>query len=315
MGKSVWNVSKDIVLWQKKGNSLIVPFGMLNALRSIGISVGPTEHLIDPITRFKGKVDGLYDYQRKALESALKASNGVLVAPCGSGKTQIGIAICATLGCRTLWLTHTQELLKQSMARAKAYLDIHMGTITGGKVNVSNNITFATVQTMAKIDLSEFKYFWDVIIVDECHRCVGTPTQMTMFWKVVNSLSARYKYGLTATPKRSDGMQKAMFALLGPKFFEITREDVKANTCPLNVLEPIPTGWTPDIETVLKPDGTLDYVSLITDCVNDESRNNIISTAIDCAADDGPTLVLSERISHLEKLAGLCKYSNGNLSS
>lgn len=314
-GRSAWNCPRDIILWQRKGSTFIVPFGMLPMLWQMGVKPIPSGHIRYPQRRFYDVVEGLYQYQLDALQSALKAKQGVLVAPCGSGKTQIGIAICASLGYRTLWLTHTHELLKQSMERAKKYLSIPMGTITGGKVNASDGITFATVQTMARIDLTEFHEFWDVIIVDECHRCVGTPTQMTMFWKVVNSLSARYKFGLTATPKRADGMEKAMYALLGPKFHEITKDQVKQSTVPLNVLEPIPTHWEPDIEKVLNPDGTLNYTSLITDCVENERRNNVIADAIRVACSDGPTLVLSERVAHLEKLAEMCDNRSGNLSS
>jgi len=314
MGRSTWNTPRDIILWQKAGSDLIVPFGMLQEVRRF-VNVGPTKHLIDPIRRFSGEIDNLYDYQQEALERAKKARNGVLVAPCGSGKTQIGLAICADLGFNTLWLTHTHELLKQSMDRAKRYLDIPMGTITAGKVNAGGCLTFATVQTMAKIDLTEFKDFWDVIIVDECHKCVGTPTQITMFWKVLSSLSARYKIGLTATPKRGDGMERAMLALLGPKFYEITRDQVKGTTVPLNVIEPIPTNWEPDFEKVLNPDGTLNYVNLITDCTKNGNRNLVLANAINTAAKMGPTLVLSERVKHLEILSELCDYSKGNLSS
>ena len=314
-GRSTWGCPRTIALWQRAGEDLIVPFGMLPLLWKMGLNVEPTVHLKVLPVQFSGEVEGLYPYQAEAVESALKAKQGVLVAPCGSGKTQIGIAICARLGLRTLWLTHTHELLKQSKERAEQYLNCSIGTITGGKVNASNGITFATVQTMSKIDPSTFHNFWDVIIVDECHRCVGTPTQMTMFWKVLSLLSARYKFGLTATPKRSDGMEKAMYALLGPKFHEISKEQVKESTCPLNVIEPIPTGWMPDYEKVLNPDGTLNYTNLITDCIESESRNQYISNAINAAASDGATLVLSERVAHLEKLSKMCDYKTGNLSN
>lgn len=315
-GRSVYNVPRDIVLWKRKGDDFIVPFGILRTLFKWGVKVIPETHLTDDSSVFSGFVDNLYDYQENALKEALNARNGVLVAPCGSGKTQVGLAICGELGQNTLWLTHTHELLQQSMERAKLYFpDVPMGTITGGKINAVNGITFATVQTMARIDLSSFRNFWNVVIVDECHRCVGTPTQMTMFYTVVNSLSARHKYGLTATPKRADGMEKAMFRLLGPKFFEITREDVKNNTCPLCVLEPKQTGWTPDMDKCLNPDGTLNYTSLITDCVQNEFRNRVIAGVIDAASADGPTLVLSERVAHLEKLAEMCNNKSGNLSS
>lgn len=315
-GRSVWNVPRYIVLWKRRGDEFVVPFGMLEVFRSYGIQTMPTEHLMAHKAVFSGSVDNLYDYQEEAVKCGLKAKNGVLVAPCGSGKTQIGLALCARLGMNTLWLTHTQELLKQSMERAKRYLSCPMGTITGGKVNAVNGITFATVQTMSKIDLAEFHDFFDVVIVDECHRCVGTPTSLTMFWKVVSKLSARYKYGLTATPKRSDGMEKAMFALLGPKFYEISRDQVKNNTCPLCVLEPKQTGWEPDMESCLNPDGTLNYSALITDCTENSERNEIISKEINFAAgENGTTLVLSERVHHLELLAEMCQYKYGILST
>ena len=293
-----------------------MPFGMLSDLRNIGFDVVPSPHLTGHTTVFKGKVEDLYDYQEEAVERGLKAKTGVLVAPCGSGKTQIGLALCARLGFNTLWLTHTQELLKQSMDRAKKYLNVPMGTITNGKINAVKGITFATVQTMSKINLSDFKDFWDVVIVDECHRCVGTPTRLTMFWTVVSSLSARYKYGLTATPKRSDGMEKAMYALLGHKFYEITKDQVRGNTCPVCVLEPKQTGWTPDMDNCLNPDGTLNYSALITDCTENQERNMVIAKEINFAAgENGTTLVLSERVHHLELLAEMCQYKYGILST
>ena len=181
-GRSVWGVPREIVLWKRKGALYSVPFGMLHVLRNTGASIIPVWHLTAHSKAFEGSVDNLYDYQEEAVKCGLKAKNGILVAPCGSGKTQIGLAICARLGLNTLWLTHTHELMKQSMERAKRYLDVPMGTITGGKINAVTGITFATVQTMSKINLPYYKDFWDVVIVDECHRCVGTPTQLTMFY-------------------------------------------------------------------------------------------------------------------------------------
>lgn len=314
MGKSTWNTPKNIVLWQTMGERLIVPFGMLDFLRCKGFNIAAERHLIEHTSHFYGKIDNLYDYQTEALESALKARNGVLVAPCGSGKTQIGLAICAKLGYRTLWLTHTHELLKQSMNRAKQYLDCPMGTITEGKINASDGITFATVQTLSKIDLAPFREFWDVIICDECHKISGSPTRVTMFWKVISNLSARYKIGLTATPKRADGMEKAMYALLGPKFYEIGREDVKGATVPLSQGGPLLTGWEPDYDSVLNPDGTLNYTSLITDCIKNNYRNIVIADVINIEAKRGPILVLSERVEHLKILSSMCTHSCGNLS-
>src|SRR5699024_4634697 len=83
----------------------------------------------------------LYDYQREAVEAVLRAKNGILVAPCGSGKTQMGLETIARIGGKTLWLTHTTDLLTQSMNRAKQCFGLpasEYGTITAGKVNVGN---------------------------------------------------------------------------------------------------------------------------------------------------------------------------------
>ena len=60
MGKSTWGTPKDIVLWSGAGNELIVPFGMLQTLRKMGIKIAPSDHLIWPIRRFNGKVDNLF---------------------------------------------------------------------------------------------------------------------------------------------------------------------------------------------------------------------------------------------------------------
>lgn len=100
------------------------------------------------------------------------------------------------------------------------------GTIVEGKVQIGKAITFATVQTMCNLDLSLYRNTWDTIIVDEAHRVSGSPTSVTMYSKVLNSLAARHKYGLTATPDRADGLIRATFALLGGVVHTIPREVV-----------------------------------------------------------------------------------------
>ena len=315
MGKWVGATPRQLTLVQDLGeNSFSVPFGMLSIFFKgnprTWIQLIPDRHIVFPAAvRTPLEVDdmGLYHYQKKAVKWALNARGGVVVAPCGSGKTQMGLAICGALGMRCLWITHTHELLKQSMNRAMAVLPItkkQIGTITEGKVSVGSFMTFATVQTLAKVDLESLREVWDVIVVDECHKAVGTPTRMTMFWKVISGLSARYKYGLTATPKRGDGMQKAMFALLGQGYY-IDRAEVKNTTCPLYV-EVVETGWEPDFdEKIFNPDGTLNYVRLVSECVENENRNEVISNSVNNLM-SGPVMVLSERVRHLELLAQKC---------
>lgn len=88
-----------------------------------------------------------------------------------SGKTQTALQLIKELGLKTLWLTHTLDLQSQSYDRAKNNFEgIQISKIGNGKIDIAEHITFATVQTMAKMDLSQYKNEWDCIVVDEAHR-------------------------------------------------------------------------------------------------------------------------------------------------
>lgn len=301
MGKYTGNIPSKIWLYEQRGNELWLPFGCLHDVWNIHPVKSDYIYEIQPVWALKYESGiNLYPYQQKAVEGAIKGKNGVLVMPCGSGKTQCGLEIIARIGGRALWLTHTQDLLNQSRDRARAVFDnVGLGTITAGKVNIGSHITFATVQTMAKLDLSEYKDKFDVIIVDEAQHCAGSPTRVTQFYKVISRLSARYKIGLTATPKRADGLQAAMFALLGPKLHEVTREEVAHTTCPVKV-SAIQTGWMPDYDAVLMGDGMIDYSKVIDAMIHDEKRYDFVLNKLLHLF--GPTMVLANRVEYLQRM-------------
>ena len=203
-------------------------------------------------------------------------------------------------------MTHTQELLNQSKDRALACFDIDeskMGTITAGKVNVGEAITFATVQTMASIDLEPYKDYWDFVVVDECHKAVGTPTKLMMFYKVVSQLTATVKLGLTATPKRNDGLERCMYALLGPKLYEVPESVVAANTVPIYVQMKEDKSYDIDVEYICNPDGTINYNAVVETLCSCVERNRMIAETVNSINASGYTcLVLSDRVEHLKTL-------------
>lgn len=308
MGLWTGNIDKDIVLYERVGDTLLLPFGIAEDVYKLFYDkFNIVENKITPIRarNYQSRIN-TYPYQEIAVERLKSAKNGVLVAPCGSGKTQMGLELVARIGGRALWLTHTQDLLRQSMERALANFDLpqsEYGTITSGRVNIGNTITFATVQTMAKIDLTSLKNYFDIIIIDECGHLVGTPTNLTMFYKVVSSLSARYKIGLTATPYRSDGLEKSMYAIIGNIKYRVSKKDVKNNTCPIKIKQ-LYTDYQPDLDVVLAGDGTLEYTSLISDLTHNKYRNAYINAVINKIS--GATLVLSDRVEHLTILKDMC---------
>lgn len=302
MGKWLGNTPKTISLYEKFGDMLWLPFGVVKRFMTAFPNT-PYKASISPVRRFdyKSRINP-YDYQEKAVKAVLEGKNGILVAGCGSGKTQCGLESIARIGGRALWLTHTQDLLHQSMDRAKAVLDAPFnsyGTITAGKVNLGTGLTFATVQTMSCIDISSYRDYWDVIVVDECAHCAGTPTKVTQFYRVLSGLTARYKIGLTATPHRADGLEKSMFALLGDTLHTITQEEIAVNTCSVQVRK-IETGYVPDYDAVLLGDGTLDYMKLVNALVEDEQRFTTVCNILNGL--DGTAIVLGNRVEYLKKL-------------
>lgn len=294
------NTPETLSLFETRGNTLILPFG---TLRTIAPMLGNSETVSDfsegAAVDFNCDVP-LYDYQEVAVNNVLKYHYGILQSPAGSGKTQMGISLVGRLRKRTLWLTHTKDLLNQSKARAEQYMDDSLiGTITEGKVSIGKGITFATIQTMCRLDLAQYKYLWDVIVVDECHRCSGTPTAMTQFYKVLNSLSARHKFGLSATVHRSDGMIAATYALLGQVVYTVPDEAIKDRVMKVGI-KPIYTGIKPGREC-LNTDGTLNYTKLISFLCENGERNRSIIKWIESESDCS-SLILSDRLEHLELL-------------
>lgn len=169
LGFSTYRIPKKLCWYEKRGGDIIVPFGCLKKIYQLHPHKDDYKMAIPSPKKIQYKSNiKLYDYQEEAKNKALKAKNGVIVMAAGSGKTQTALQLIAELGVKTLWLTHTMDLLNQSYLRAKDnFNDIKISKIANGKINIAENITFATVQTLSKIDLSQYKNEFDCIIVDE----------------------------------------------------------------------------------------------------------------------------------------------------
>lgn len=171
LGKWTGNIPRFLVWYVINGNELILPFGCLTDLFSM-YSLDNFENRIVLGKKLKYKSNiKLYDYQEKVCQAVINSKNGIMVLPAGSGKTQTALEVIARLGYKALWISHTIDLINQSYNRAKENLEnVGLGKICFGKVEIGSHITFATVQTLSKLDLQEYTNEFDVIVVDECHR-------------------------------------------------------------------------------------------------------------------------------------------------
>ena len=301
MGKWVGNTPKDLQLYKVIGDTYYLPYGVLSEIKPL---IGDYSEDFPELRTVNYDCEiPLYDYQEVAKDEILKHDFGVLQSKAGSGKTQIGVAIIAQLGCRALWLTHTKDLLTQSKERASEYMDSSLfGEITDGKVNIGKGITFATVQTLAKQDTSIYKDAFDCVIVDECHRVAGTPTSVTQFGKVLSSLNCRYKYGLSATVHRADGLIKTMFAYLGNIAYTVPDKAIADKVMTVFVVGR--ATHTEVSEACLDTDGTLLYQKLINYLITNTRRNFLIADDLAKNAEHY-NLVLSDRIEHLKTLMSM----------
>lgn len=308
LGFPTYNIPRRLYWYEKHGNDYILPFGCFKDIYKLyPIKEDYSLKCLNPnIIYYKSNIK-LFDYQEKAKNEALKSKNGVIVMPAGSGKTQTALQLISELGLKTLWITHTYDLLNQSFDRAKSNLeDVGLGKIAAGKIDIGTHITFATVQTLVKLDLSQFKNEWDCIVVDEGHRICGTPAQLGMFYKVINALSCRYKYALTATPFRNiKGTEKALFSLIGPIICEVPKEVVSERTIKAEI-QPIYTDFKIPRDAK-KTDGTIDYSKLTTFLSEDEDRNEIILDILK-KCKNNYTLVLGDRLSQLLYLQEKIEY-------
>jgi superfamily II DNA or RNA helicase len=297
MGLWIGNTPKKIELFWKNQEYFCLPYGCRDDL--INYVDDFKESFEEHNIKIECKKDlKLYDYQQKAVDEMVKKSYGILVSPAGSGKTQMAINIIKKLSLKTLWLTHTKDLLNQSKNRFKEYYKCGVGEIGNGKVNIQD-VTFATIQTMCKLDIDSLKNEFSVIIVDECHRVAGTPSKVTMFSKVLNNLSAKHKIGLTATPHRSDGLIKSMYALLGDISYEVDKKHVENYTIKAKI-RPIKTDFEISINSeCVEYDGTVNFTKMITEISEDVSRNEFIINHLK-QQPEVSILVLSDRINQLQ---------------
>jgi len=180
----------------------------------------------------EGRPIALRDYQAQAIDafsperpSANEDGSGVVVLPCGAGKTWVGMGAIARLRCETLILTPNATSVSQWIRELLAFTTLKekdVGAYTGERKEV-RPVTVATYQILTHRkskddDHPHWKLFegrnWGLIIYDEVHLLPAPVFRLTA------DLQATRRLGLTATLVREDGREGDVFALIGPKRYE-----------------------------------------------------------------------------------------------
>ena len=303
MGLWLGNTPKELKLYRASGDSIIIPYGVRKSLFHAFPELNTIRHECvfaeNKPVNYNADIK-LYDYQENAVKSLIQSEGGILQSKAGSGKTRMGIATICRMGKKTLWLTHTNELLNQSYNAAAEFIDKKLlGKITAGNIQIADGITFATVQTLSKADLNALRYEWDMIVTDEIHRACGSATKATMFSKVLNNLAARYKYGLSATLHRADGLIKCTYALVGGVAHTVP--DSVVNTMRVEIQKK--ETWVQISRQCLDTDGTLCYAKLINYLAEHTERNlQIVDDIVELSDKKHSIILLSDRVEQLNRI-------------
>ena len=185
---------------------------------------------------------GLRGFQDESNEKLIRFKQGTAIAGCGGGKTTIAMDAIWRVKKKTVVLVHTEDLLEQWLDELDAKLGIKAGIIKGATFKPAD-VTIAMVKTLAnKIDTDQMKSFLATVgfcIMDEAHHA---PAET--FMKAISHIPAKHRLGVTATPKRADGLGKAIFWGFGDELINVpTSELLKMGFLMLPKLEPVVTSF------------------------------------------------------------------------
>lgn len=238
------------------------------------------------------------DEQEPAVAFLASHTDAMLIAPCGAGKTTIGISAAVRAGQPTLVIVYTHELLDQWRGRIKSATGADADVISAGiKDDTGAFFTVATVQTLVRMDDLAFRRVatrFGTVILDEAHHAPAST-----FWSVLSRLPAQNRWGLSATPERDDGLTPLLRWAFGGAVYAIDRgELVEAGHLQVPTVREIVTSFDFDWS------GPDDWNRCMAALVADVERNAAILDLVACEARDGHTvLVLSGRVEHCNALA------------
>ncbi|GAB3294181.1 DEAD/DEAH box helicase family protein [Epidermidibacterium keratini] len=173
----------------------------------------------------------LRDYQQQAVEGFWAGGSGVVVLPCGAGKTMVGAAAMAEAKATTLILvtnTVAGRQWKRELIERTSLTEDEIGEYSGEKREV-RPVTIATYQIMTTRRKGQYTHLdlfdsrdWGLVVYDEVHLLPAPIFRLTA------DLQSRRRLGLTATLVREDGREGDVFSLIGPKRYDAPWKDIEA---------------------------------------------------------------------------------------
>lgn len=302
-------------------NYIVLPRGILDTIEKLAREAGIEVKKRDE--RGMGKriqvefTGQLREEQKKAVDEMAGCTAGILESATGSGKTVMGAALIARKKVSALILVEKTELVQQWQSTFEKFLRLkeelpeyqtrsgntrrrksHIGLMQSSKNTTGGLIDIAMIQTLIrKENLPAFLNQYGMILFDECHRAASDTAV-----QILKQVSAKYVYGLTATPIRTDDMEKAMHFYLGPVRSRFTAQQQSA----LNQMEHL---VYPRFTSFVMPAARgkkMGFHEVTERLIENKARNQMIAADIVQAVELKRTpLVLSRYKKHIQILTDL----------
>ncbi len=269
-----------------------------------------------PAEDFAGYVDGqahpidlnqegwnIRQYQEHAAEGFWHGGSGVVVLPCGAGKTIVGAAAMSHAKATTLILVTNTVAARQwrdELLRRTTLNEDEIGEYSGAKKEI-RPVTIATYQVMTKkkngvyahLDLFD-SYDWGLIIYDEVHLLPAPIFRFTA------DIQSRRRLGLTATLVREDGMEGEVFSLIGPKRFDVPWKEIESQgyIAPAECIE---------VRATLSESERLAYATAEVEekyrmCATTATKTKVVQALVEKHAEE-QVLVIGQYITQLDELS------------
>ena len=260
---------------------------------------------------FKGE---LRPEQDKALKELIRYDNGILHAATAFGKTVVSSAIIAQKKINTLIILESSALIEQWKEALEKFLNINeglptyetktgrvrkrkslIGTLQGAHDSMTGIIDIAMAGSLCKKGMyHKMMNEYGLVLIDECHHSASETIA-----NVLKEVKAKYVYGVTATPKRGDGLEKINYMLIGPIRYSYTAKEKAKEQGIQHLVYPRFTRTVPPrgvITDKMHPNEAYEIIHN-----NDVRDEQIIEDVKNCVAAGRTPVVLSRYKDHSEK--------------